>query len=133
MDDCIFCKIVAGNAPAHIIAENDNIIVFLSLEGHSLIVPKKHIADIFSLDKETGTYIMNEAIKVSRATKAALNCDGVYITQANGKVAGQDVFHYHMHIYPKWQDARVMPRDEDSRKLTTAKIKSAYDSLNAQG
>ena len=133
MDDCIFCKIVAGKAPAHIIAENSAVIVLTTPENHPLIIPKAHIQDIFSLDSKTGAEIMAESIKVSKATKQAVGADGIYVAQSNGSSAGQVIFHYHMHIYPRWDDGRAMPKDDESRKLTTAKIKSAYDSLSAQG
>ena len=106
MDNCIFCKIVAREIPAEIISETDDIIVFMSLEKHPLVVPKKHIPDIFSLDDATGALIMKEAIKTSKAVKSNLQCDGIYITQANGAAAGQEVFHYHLHVYPRWNDKR---------------------------
>jgi histidine triad (HIT) family protein len=101
---CTFCRIVAGRLPAHVIDENEQVIVFLSLENHPLVVPKAHIRDIYGMPADLGAAIMAEAIRVSRAMKQALRCDGVYLTQANEAAAGQDVFHYHMHIYPCWGD-----------------------------
>lgn len=98
----------------------------MSLENHPLIVPKKHIVDIYSLDDELGAEIMREAIKIAKAVKRGLKCDGVYVTQANESAAGQDVFHYHMHIYPRWNDSRQWESDEENRKLTAENIKSVY-------
>lgn len=106
MKKCIFCKIIKKQAPAHILFENKNVIVFLSLNNHPLILPKKHITDIFSLDTKTGAEIMNISIKIAKIIKQKLKCDGIYITQANGTAGGQDVFHYHMHIYPKWKNGK---------------------------
>ncbi len=122
--NCTFCKIIDRKIPGHILGENENVIVFLSLENHPLIVPKKHIPDIYSLDNELGAEIMKEAIKIAKAVKQGLKCDGVYVTQANEPAAGQDVFHYHMHIYPRWNDSRQWESDEENRKLTAEKIKS---------
>lgn len=104
MANCVFCQIRDRAIPSRIIAENDEVIVFLSRENHPLVCPKQHIPDVFSLDAATGAKIMAEAIRIARATKAGLQCDGIYFTQANGAAAGQDVFHYHLHIYPRWND-----------------------------
>ena len=102
MDDCIFCRIIDRRAPAYVIHEDDRVIVFLSLENHPLVVPKAHIPDIYTLDDDTATAIMQTAVRVARAVKAGLRCDGAYLAQANEPAAGQDVFHFHLHIYPRW-------------------------------
>lgn len=124
MENCTFCKIIDRKISGYILNENENTIVFLSLENHPLIVPKKHLPDIYSLDNELGAEVMKETIKIAKAVKQGLKCDGVYVTQANEPAAGQDVFHYHVHIYPRWNDSRQWESDEDSRKLTAEKIKS---------
>jgi histidine triad (HIT) family protein len=102
MDDCIFCRIIARQAPAYVIHEDDRVIVFLSLENHPLVVTKAHIPDIYALDDDTASAVMQTAARVARAVKAGLGCDGVYLTQANESAAGQDVFHFHLHVYPRW-------------------------------
>lgn len=63
----------------------------------------KHIPNIYALDSATGAHIMRTAIEVARAVKAGLACEGIYLTQPNEPAAGQDVFHFHLHIYPRWQ------------------------------
>ena len=102
MEGCTFCRIVAGQIPAAVIAEDDDVIVFLSLEDHPLVVPKPHVPDLHALSEELGAAVMRQAIRVATAIKAGLGCDGVYLTQANGPAAGQDVFHFHLHLYPRW-------------------------------
>lgn len=102
MDDCVFCKIVSRDIPAHIVKENENIIVFLSLAGHPLIVPKAHIQDIFSLDNKTSADIMREAVSVSNALHETLKCDGINLIQSNGAAAGQEILHFHLHLKPRW-------------------------------
>ena len=129
ISNCAFCKIINRQIPGHIITENDSVIVFLSLENHPLVVPKKHIPDIYSLDSETGSQIMAELIKTAKAVKQALQCEGVYITQANEPAAGQDVFHLHFHVYPRWQD-QIMNQtgrvNDEERTITLNKIKLAH-------
>ncbi len=132
MENCIFCKIIDGKAPGFILDENEQVIVFLSKENHPLIVPKKHIPDIYSLDNELGAEIMKESVKIAKAVKQGLKCDGVYVTQANEPAAGQDVFHYHMHIYPRWNDGRELESDDESRKQTSEEIKSVLYPANNQ-
>ena len=107
MDDCIFCKIISKKLPAYIFSESRDIISFLSLEGHPLIVPKKHIKDIFNLSDEIAADLMKEAVRVSKALKDVTNCDGINLIQSNGTAAGQDVFHFHMHIKPRWKNDDV--------------------------
>ena len=102
MEGCIFCRIIARQAPASVIDETDRVIVFLSLEHHPLVVPKAHIPDIYTLDDASGAAIMRETIAIARAVKAGLGCDGVFLAQANEPAAGQDVFHFHLHAYPRW-------------------------------
>lgn len=120
--ECIFCKIIAREVPAYIIDENDRVIVFLSLENHPLVVPKEHIPDIYAMPADIGAAVMEEAARISKAMKQSLQCDGVYLTQANERSAGQDVFHYHMHVYPCWED-RV-------RKAIGAFMRSVIDREN---
>lgn len=127
MENCTFCKIIDHKIPGHIIAEREDVIVFLSLENHPLVVPKKHIKDIYALDEETGAKIMTELIRTAKAVKQGLGCEGVYITQANEPAAGQDVFHIHFHVYPRWAD-QIMNQnekaDETERSVTLDKIKN---------
>ena len=102
-ENCTFCRIIHHQVPAYIITEDEHIIVFLSLENHPLVVPRQHIPNIYHLDETTGAYIMQAAIEIARAVKAGLQCEGVYLTQANEPAAGQDVFHFHLHVYPRWK------------------------------
>ena len=129
MENCVFCKIINRQLPGFIIDENDNVIVFLSRENHPLIVPKDHIKDIYELDEGTGHEIMNELVKTAKAVKKSLDCEGVYITQANEPAAGQDVFHIHFHVYPRWHGQmmnQTEPVNDEERKMTLEKIKMAF-------
>ena len=121
---CIFCKIIARQFPGYIITEDENTIVFVSLEGHPIVAPKEHIPDIFDLNDELASMLMIVARQVARATKEGLAADGIYITQTNGAAAGQSVFHYHMHVYPRWTDGRSLDCGDGSRKRTMEKVRA---------
>lgn len=120
MENCLFCGIIDRKIPAHIIDENEQVIVFLSLENHPLIAPKKHIVDIYTLDEPSASAVMKAAVTISKAVKNATKCDGINLIQSNGMAAGQDVFHFHLHIKPRWEsdnvtlrwDTRNIPEEE---------------------
>jgi histidine triad (HIT) family protein len=99
---CTFCQIIQRQLPAYIIKEDELVIVFLSTNNHPLVVPKKHIPDIYQLDDLTAAHIMQTTVQIARAVKTGLACEEVYLTQANEATAGQDVFHFHLHMYPCW-------------------------------
>ena len=76
-------------------------------EGHVLILPKSHYDDVYSLDDDTAAHIFKVAVKIANAMKKSLNIDGLNIVQNNGEAAGQTVFHFHMHIIPRYTDDTV--------------------------
>jgi histidine triad (HIT) family protein len=125
---CIFCDIVNGRAPSHWIYEDQHVAAFLSLEGHPLIVPKPHFADVFVLDEIHAAAVMQAAVRVAKATKIATQCDGINLVQSNGAAAGQDVFHFHLHIKPRFRDDDVTmswdtkETDDKIRTKTSAAI-----------
>ena len=113
--DCIFCKIIGGEIPGRIIDQNSDVMVFLSLENHPLVVTREHVVDIFTLGDKQGAAVMREAIRVAKAMREALKPDGIQIAQSNGAAAGQEVFHYHLHLYPRWKDGRTQHADDVSK------------------
>lgn len=125
---CIFCDIIHHQIPAYVVTEDEHIIVFLSQENHPLVVPKPHIPNIYCLDEATGAHIMSATIEVARAVKEGLACEGIYLTQANEPAAGQDISHFHLHIYPRWQsvDFQLQQTDrnvrESDQQVTLQKI-----------
>jgi|HubBroStandDraft_1064217.scaffolds.fasta_scaffold371273_1 histidine triad (HIT) family protein len=128
--DCVFCKIINRQIPAHIVSETEKVIVFVSLHNDLLVVPKKHIKDIYELDVETGSEMMTELIKTAKAVRRGFESEGVYITQANEPAAGQDVFHLHFHVYPRWRDKarnRVARVGEMERRATMEKASRFYE------
>lgn len=106
MDNCIFCKIANGEIPSATVYEDDDFRAILDLgpasKGHTLILPKKHVANIFEMDDETASKALVAAKHVACKVKKAMNCEGLNILQNNGEIAGQSVFHFHMHIIPRY-------------------------------
>ncbi len=107
-DNCIFCKIANGDIPSDTVYEDDKFRVILDLspaaKGHALILPKDHYANLYEIDDEALKGVSLVAKKVACAMKAGLGCEGLNIVQNNGELAGQTVFHYHMHIIPRYSD-----------------------------
>ena len=107
-DKCIFCDIVAGKLPAFKIYEDNLFIAILDrfpvTVGHTLIIPKFHAVDVFGLCEKEAPQIMPLAQKIAAKMKEVFNPAGFNILQNNGKAAGQVVFHYHMHIIPRYDD-----------------------------
>lgn len=110
-DDCIFCKIANGDIPTNSLYEDDIVKVIFDLgpasKGHVLILPKNHFDNVYSLDDETAAHIFQVAVKVANAMKSALQPSGINIVQNNGEAAGQTVFHFHMHIIPRYEKDTV--------------------------
>ncbi len=109
--DCVFCKIIRGEIPARIIDQNAEVVALLSLEGHPMVITREHVVDIFTMTDVQGAAVMSEAIKIAKAMREAIQPDGIHLAQSNGEAAGQEVFHYHMHLYPRWTHGRVPPTD----------------------
>lgn len=106
MDDCIFCQIVSGVAPAHFVYEDDLAVAFLSLEQPNphkvLIIPRAHAEMIYDLSDEQAAAIFQAAVLISRAIRDVSDCEGMNLVQSNGRAGQQDVFHFHLHIVPRF-------------------------------
>lgn len=126
MENCIFCKIIKGEIPSYTIYEDDDIKVFLDINsksnGHSLVIPKKHIKDILEMDEHTFTKILNVIqTKVYKVLKEKLNCDGLTIIQNNEY--GQEVKHFHIHLIPRYKNSNI---ELDYDKETLKPIEDIY-------
>ncbi len=105
-DNCIFCKLAGGDIPTNVIYEDDMFTVIMdaspATKGHALILPKDHYANIYELPDETASRVFVLAKKLASRMTEILKCDGFNIVQNNGEVAGQTVFHFHMHLIPRY-------------------------------
>ncbi len=107
MNDCVFCKIVAGQIPSTRVFEDEHTLAFMDLgqvnPGHVLVAVKKHAANLFELDEAQAAAVARSSARIGRAIKVAFDPEGLSVYQANGKAAGQTVFHYHVHLLPRHQ------------------------------
>lgn len=134
-EECIFCRIVAGDAPSTRIYEDGSVVAFLDIFpwalGHSLIVPRTHAATIFDISSDDAAAVMLAARRIAPALKAAVGADGLNLLQSNGQAAWQTVDHFHMHLIPRWaDDSLVSPgtsikADPDDLRATAAKVAEA--------
>ncbi len=108
---CIFCKIANGEIPSYKLYEDDFFIVILdrfpSNLGHTLIIPKKHFDNIYTLTDEYSEKIFPLAVKIANALKKQLNLEGLNILQNNGEISGQSVEHFHLHLIPRFKDDEI--------------------------
>lgn len=111
MNNCIFCKIIAGEIPSATVYEDEDFKAIMDIspaaKGHVIILSKKHIANLFELDDDTASKALIAARKIAKAIKAELNCDGINLVQNNGEAAGQTVFHFHIHVIPRYNNDSV--------------------------
>ena len=110
-EDCIFCKIAKGEIHSATVYEDSHFTVILDVnpatKGHCLIIPKEHFDNIYDLDGETAGKLFALATCIARAMRDALKCDGLNLVQNNGEIAGQTVFHFHMHLIPRYKGDEV--------------------------
>ncbi len=133
--DCIFCAIVAGEIPAAKVYEDEHVFAFMDIApanpGHTLVIPKQHYRNIFDMPPEIGSKIMPAAILIANAIRTALNPDGLNLFQSNEAAAFQTVFHFHLHLIPRWESDPLRlpwrPSEGDMEEIgnTAAKIREA--------
>ena len=134
-ENCIFCKIANGEIPANTLFEDDMFKVILDLapasKGHALIIPKEHSKNLYDLSEEVATKALLIAKKVGKVMVNEFECDGLNVLQNNGEAAGQTVFHFHIHLIPRYKEERKIltwfqgtPGENELEELS-AKIRSA--------
>ena len=110
-NNCIFCKLANGEIPTATLYEDEDFRVILDAnpasKGHALIIPKEHYANLYELEESLAGKAMILAKKMVAKMTDVLGCDGYNLVQNNGECAGQTVFHFHMHLIPRYKDDRV--------------------------
>ena len=110
-ENCIFCKIANGEIPSATLYEDEDFRVILDLgpasKGHALILPKEHYKDLYELDDEVAAKALVLAKQMITKMTAVLGCEGYNVVQNNGELAGQTVFHFHMHLIPRYKNDNV--------------------------
>ncbi len=140
MSICIFCDIIAGRAPASIVYEDDQVIAFMDIfpinPGHTLVVSKRHAARLSQLDADTAAHMMTVAQRIAQAIyQSPIRAEGINLTLADGRAAGQEVPHVHLHVIPRYRGdgfhctrsggLRQPPRQQLDE--TAAQIRQALD------
>jgi len=112
MSDCIFCSIVEGSIPAFVVYQDSYYLAIMdrypSAKGHVLILPKRHVADIYGLSHDESAAILPLAQKIAAKMQDVLGMDGLNLIQNNGKAAGQVVDHFHLHLVPRYENDGVI-------------------------
>lgn len=108
MSDCIFCKIINGDIPSVKVYEDEHVYAFMDIapltKGHTLLIPKQHVADLFEMSEDIARNLYAAAPKIANALKTAFNPQGMNTVNNNGTFAGQTVFHYHLHFIPRYDE-----------------------------
>lgn len=106
--DCIFCKILAGELPARIVDEDERTIAFMDIapatRGHALVIPRAHSRDLLEIEAEDLQAVAMAAARLAGRAKERLGADGVNLLNACGSAAWQTVFHFHIHLIPRYRD-----------------------------
>jgi histidine triad (HIT) family protein len=112
VDPCPFCEIVAGRRAQEIVASTDDVVAFLceppATQGHTLIVPRRHRTDIWDVESAEMAESMELARRLAQVMREQLGADGVNLRQNSGERAGQDVFHFHLHVVPRYEGDTVL-------------------------
>jgi len=126
--DCIFCKIVAGEVPARIVDEDERTIAFMDIapatRGHALVIPRAHAADLLSVDPEDLSAVACSCQRLAARTRERLGADGVNLLNSCGRAAWQTVFHFHIHVIPRYEDDPLrlpwVPSEGDQAEIAAA-------------
>jgi histidine triad (HIT) family protein len=106
--DCIFCKLISGELPGQIVAEDERTVAFMDINpgtrGHALVVPRRHARDLLEIDDDDLAAVAHAAQRLARRAKERLGADGINLINSCGPAAWQTVFHFHMHVVPRYTD-----------------------------
>lgn len=109
--NCVFCKVINKEISSNILYEDEDFQVILdsgpATKGHAILLTKKHFVNLFEMDSETAGKLFPVVLKVATVLKETLNCSGFNLVQNNGEDAGQTVFHFHLHLIPRYSDDGV--------------------------
>ena len=123
---CIFCQILAGDVPASVVYEDEATFAFMDIAqltpGHTLIIPKVHVQQIYDLDQETAAALGQTLVRVCRALRAAFHPIGLSVRQANGRAAGQEVPHVHFHCIPYHSPGLPKGRRHRRKRISRAEL-----------
>lgn len=138
MSDCIFCKIVNGEIPASKVFENEHVVAFLDIsqvtKGHTLVIPKVHKENLYELTPDIASEVFKVAPEIANAIKEAFHPVGLNVLNNNGEKAGQSVFHFHMHLIPRYGEGDGFGAvwKSNQSNYTPDELKKIADSISSQ-
>ncbi len=144
MAECRFCEIVAGRSPVSTFYEDEVVLGFMTLgpvtEGHAMVIPKEHAAYLADLDEETGRHLWTVTQRTAAAIReCGVQCEGINLFLADGEAAFQEIFHVHMHVFPRYRgDSFKLVADWDNKPpreeldRIAAQIQNAYNRLRVE-
>ena len=107
-DDCIFCKIAAGELPAEVVDQDDNTVSFMDINpwtrGHALVIPRNHSRNLLEIGEQDLAHVMTAVKRLATRMRDRLGCDGVNVLNSSEPAAWQTVFHFHAHVIPRYED-----------------------------
>ena len=132
MNDCIFCRILSGELPAHFVYQDDLVVAFLSLEQPNpykvLVIPREHVENVYDLNDEQASAIFKATVKIARGVRDVSKCDGMNLVQSHGEAGLQDVFHFHLHILPRFYGDSII-FDWDNSPAPQEKLTQIADKI----
>jgi len=135
-DPCPFCEIIAGRSPARVVAEWPTAVAFFPLwpatVGHTLVVPRRHVADIWGADKRLGTQLLANVLEMAHTLRRAVQPGGLNVINSSGEVATQTIKHLHVHLVPRYPDDAMGPIWPAGDVVDDASIESAAESVRAE-
>src|SRR3989344_4166418 len=138
MKDCIFCRIIKGEIPSAKVFEDKDTLAFLDVnpvsKWHCLVVPKKHFQDVFDINSNDFQKIILAGKGLAKRLKEKLKADGVNLLQSNGKSAGQVIFHFHLHVIPRYNDDGLRTHGlfgEKSESRSVEELKKLAEEINS--
>ena len=139
-DNCVFCRIARGELPAAKVFEDEHTLAIMDIQsvnpGHMLVLVKPHRANVYALEDELAGAVFRTAARMARAARKAFACEGVTLLQANEKAGAQTVFHFHIHVLPRWEGdgmALAWPVKNPPREALEEMAAKLREALAAQG
>lgn len=136
MDECVFCEIVAGRSPARVVSETATTLAFFptapAVVGHTLLIPKRHVEDLWTLDAVTGSGLADEILPLARAIRSALEPDGFNLINSTGEAATQTVRHIHIHLVPRWFDDSFGPLWPEKFESSDERMNNALQAIRSK-
>ena len=132
---CLFCKIIRREAPASIVYEDEKVIAFLGIrplnEGHTLVIPREHYETVYEIPEELNAHIYKIVKRAAIAVKTATKADGITIIQQNGHAAGQEIFHLHVHVVPRYEGQKL-PKFTDIATANREHLEKTAEKIRQQ-